>query len=484
MQRKFVSNLALLIFLNLLIKPFWIFGIDLSVQNTTGPASYGIYNALLSFSLLFITLLDLGITSYNNTLIAKHNQLLSKQFSGVLMLKILLAVIYMLVTLSIGLLIGYNAYQMSLLLVLGFNQVMLSFFVYLRSNLTALHLFRTESMLSVLDRALMILICGTLLWSGLFPRFRIEYFVYAQTVSYLLTCIITFSIVYQKLEYLKLRLYYIQFLLILKRSYPYALLGVLMMLYTRIDSVMIERMLPDGAEQSGIYAQGYRLLDAANMFAVLFSTLLLPMFAGMISRKEPVEKLASLGFSLLMIPAVTLACISFVFREEIIYTLYAVDHPDSPMIFGYLMLTFIPLCMLYIYGTLLTANGNLRLLNILSLCGLVLNVLLNIFLIPSYKALGATIATLITQGFIGVCLLWFSGRNFNFTSHRAQLLKLALFSVFMVVASWQLKEATGSWLINSALIISAAVIFSLATGVLDTAAMLRVVKSYRRNKPE
>ena len=66
MQKKFVTNLALLLFLNLLIKPFWILGIDRSVQNSVGAADYGMYFALFNFSFLLNIILDFGITNFNN----------------------------------------------------------------------------------------------------------------------------------------------------------------------------------------------------------------------------------------------------------------------------------------------------------------------------------------------------------------------------------------------------------------------------------
>ena len=50
MQRKFVTNLALVLALNLLIKPFWILGIDRAVQNAVGTEQYGFYYAIFNFS--------------------------------------------------------------------------------------------------------------------------------------------------------------------------------------------------------------------------------------------------------------------------------------------------------------------------------------------------------------------------------------------------------------------------------------------------
>ncbi|NCU33261.1 MAG: polysaccharide biosynthesis protein, partial [Candidatus Moranbacteria bacterium] len=164
MRKKFLSNLLLLLFLNLLIKPFWILGIDRSVQNLVGAEDYGFYYVLFNFSFLFNILLDFGITNFNNRNIAQHNQLLNKHFSGIVIIKFLLAAVYTIITFSVGLIIGFSTKQLGLLGFLCFNQFLLSFILYLRSNISGLLLFRTESLLSVRDKTLMIMICGALIW--------------------------------------------------------------------------------------------------------------------------------------------------------------------------------------------------------------------------------------------------------------------------------------------------------------------------------
>ncbi len=299
MHRKFITNLFFLLFLNLLIKPFWIFGIDRAVQNSTGAAEYGLYSSLLSFTFLLNILLDLGITNYNNRNIAQHSQLLQKHFSGIIQLRIILTVAYCIISMCIGWALDYDSRQLSLLLILLINQVFASFILYLRSNIAGLQLFKTESIISVLDRTLMIIFCSILLWTNVAgSHFKIEWFAWAQTLAYGITAAITFTIVARKAGFSKLVWNWHFFLVILKQSYPYALLILLMSFYYRIDAVMIERLLPDGAFQAGIYAQAFRLLDAANMFANLISVLLLPMFASMIRQKQSPEELVSLSFSL------------------------------------------------------------------------------------------------------------------------------------------------------------------------------------------
>ncbi|MCK5028735.1 MAG: oligosaccharide flippase family protein [Bacteroidales bacterium] len=435
MKRTFFTNLSLLLLLNLLIKPFWIFGIDRTVQNIVGAEEYGLYFSLFNFSLLMNMLLDLGITNYNNRNIAQNQQLLSKSLSNIIGLRLLLALLYAVITIIAGFFIGYEWRQFHLLLFLILNQFIASFVLYLRSNLSGLHYFKTDSIISVLDRALMIIICGVLLWGGVTKTdFKIEWFVYAQSVAYILTMFITLVLVYTKAELLRLNFDKTYFIALLKKSYPYALLSLLMVFYYRIDSVMLERMLLDGKLQAGIYAQGFRILDAAAMFAFLFAVLLLPIFSRMIKHKEPVNQLTLFSFLLLIVPVVGVTFASFFYRAELIDLLYHHHVEISSSIFGILILCFIGIAFGYIFGTLLTANGNLKQLNILAAGGVVINIILNLILIPKYFALGSAIASLITQSIAAIAQVIIAKRIFKFHINIKRISILAIFvvSVFVI----------------------------------------------------
>ena len=61
------------------------------------------------------------------------------------------------------------------------------------------------------------------------------------------------------------------------------------------------------------------------------------------------------------------------------------------------MFGFVGISSVYVSGTLLAANGSLKILNIIAVLGVLLNVALNYILIPQYQALGATWATISTQ---------------------------------------------------------------------------------------
>lgn len=443
MQRTFVTNLILVIGLNLLVKPFWVLGMDRYVQiviSHENPQTYGYYYVLFNFSFLFNILLDLGITTFNNKNISQHQYLLNKHLSSILVLRMMLAVLFCIVTMTMGLIIGYTADMLKMLLVLIFNQALISFTLYLRSNLSGLHLFRTDSIISVTDRLIMIVICGFLLFmhNSYGIPFDIRWYIYAQTAGYLITAIITLFIVIDKAQLKKLTWRFSFFLMILRKSYPYAVLVLLMTFYNRIDTVMLERILPDGAVQAGIYASAYRFLDASNMIAFLFSGLLLPMFASMLKKKESVEKMVHLSFCLLVVPAFIVSICSFFYSHDLMGFLYrkTTFGEESASVFRILMFDFIPISSTYIFGTLLTANGNLKQLNLMATTGMLINITLNLVLIPLFKVQGSAVASLITQVLTASAQVIMVKYIFRFRINYKFLFSVAVFIVLVIGSFW------------------------------------------------
>lgn len=479
LKRKFILNLALVIFLNLLIKPFWIFGIDRTVQNVVGAEQYGFYFSLFSFSMLFNILLDLGITNFNNKNIAQNSHLLSKHLSNVVVIKFLLAIVYTIVSLIAAYFMGYHWQQMNLLFVLIFNQFLISFVLYLRSNLSGLQLFKTDSFISVLDRLLMILICSVLLWGNITDEpFKISWFVYAQTAAYLATMLVTFAAVLMKAKFLKLHFDLKFFIIFLKQSYPFAILILLMSFYNRIDSVLLERMLPDGKEQAGIYAQAFRMLDAANMFAYLFAALLLPMFARMIKLKQDVSQLTKLSYLLLIIPSIILSVSCFIFRHEIMNTMYDSHVEASARIFAVLMFGFVAISTTYIFGTLLTSNGNLKYLNIMASVGMVLNIILNLILIPRYQAYGSAMASLITQAFTALTQVLIAKKVFSFKTDYSSIIRLGFFvTLLFFIGIYVVPYFNQQWLISLVIFGTIGISLSFALKLFNVRELYNIVKN-------
>jgi len=336
----------------------------------------------------------------------------------------------------------------------------------------------------------MIIICGVLLWGNVTKQaFRMEWFIFAQTASYILTALFALFIVIKKAKFNRLKWNRPFFFMIIKQSFPFAILVLLMAFYNRIDSVMIERLLPDktGNQQAGLYASAYRLLDAVNMIAYLFSVILLPMFARMIKFKTDVEKLARLSFTLLFILTVTVSLGSFFYRTEIMtmlypqrlqeaFQLYTSRIQETSTIFGILMGGFIPIATTYIFGTLLTANGNLKQLNIVAASGMVLNLSLNFILIPHFMAIGSAYASLTTQLITALIQVFLVIKIFKFKLNIPYLIRLAIFVVAVIIFNILSRKLGFDWKINFLLMGIFTVLTAALTKLLNIRAFIAILR--------
>ena len=491
MQKKFLKNLGLLLFLNLMVKPMWILGVDRQVQNVVGTQEYGLYFTIINFSFLFYIFLDLGITNFNNRNIAQNNQLLNKHLAGISMLKLVLGVLYAIIIFGIGFLWGYKGRELYLLAWVGFNQFILSFILYIRSNLSGLLLFKTDSFISVLDRMLMILICGFLLWFNFFEGlFTIEWFVYSQTAAYLITLIVAIVAVINKSGKLKFNWNLPFFLLIAKRSAPFALLVLIMSFYNRLDPVLIERILPNplGKEQAGVYAQAFRLLDAGQNFALLFAVLLLPLFSKMISIRESVEKMVKLSFSIIISGSLIIAITSQFFATDLMQLMYGINTGEteqhymlrisqSATILKLLMVSFIAISTNYIFGTLLTANHNLKQLNLIALGGLVINITLNLILIPYLYSIGSAYASLATQSITAILQFLLVFKIFKFKINYKIFVNLVFLILALITIGYLLTQVINlRWELSFILMLISGLCVSIVLKLLNVKEFISIIK--------
>ncbi|MBR6131548.1 MAG: oligosaccharide flippase family protein [Bacteroidales bacterium] len=478
-QKDFIFNICLLLFLNLLVKPFWLLGVEVGVQNQVGAADYGLYFAVFNFTYVFYMLLDMGICNYNNRTIARNNLLLDKYLSSIIVLRLILCLVYFAVIYTVALVIGYRGIQLKLLFWIGLNQFLNATMLYLRSNVSALLMFKTDSCLSVLDRLLAILFCGMLLWGHITDKpFQIEWFVYCQTAAYLLSIAVALAIVLKKSKLRKLTWNKKLSLLILKKSLPFALLTLLMAFYNRIDSVMIERLLPVdiATTEAGIYASAFRLLDALVMIAYLFSVILLPLFSKMIKDKENIQPIVRTSFSFLYAFAIGATVVLVCYREPILAWLYEDHVEQSASVFALLIPCIIPIAFTYVFGTLLTANGSLKKLNITAMAGIVVNILINIILIPRYQARGAAVASLCTQSVVSLLQFFIAVRELRVPLRSMPWLPCLFFTALIVAATLLSRQYLHLEVLYTLLILVAAtLLFGLLTRLIDIRALRETI---------
>jgi len=384
-----------------------------TVQNRLGEEVYGSYFVVFNFSLLFTIIMDMGMNSMITREVAsgKHPVMLWKAGFPV---KLLLSAAYAVFTILVGLSQGL---PITILLLVVLNQMLLQWILMFRAYLQGAGKGRTDAWFSVLDRVIAILLCLALIRGSRFSgREGLMWFALCQTAGYAVALVFIAWKVHREL----LRNAYVveggnlPIGAVLRGSLGFALLALLMAGFTRVDALMLQMLMKDGSFQAGVYARGFRLLDAGLIFPVLMSTLLLPAFTAKAFQRKELSQLAETGTMVMLLVALPAAALGFFYAGPLMGLL----NPDATSaqgisVLAWLMLAYLPMSMVYVFGTLLTALKKLRLLIMLACCSLALNMLLNLVLIPRFGALGTAWSAAATQSFFCLSCIWFSRGELN-----------------------------------------------------------------------
>lgn len=431
MQKLFLKGLGITLLLNLLVKPATIFLVDIKMQNELGSAAYGVFQTMLSFTFLFSMFLDMGMTNFMTRMIAQHPHMIYKYSNRLFTFRLILVLVYVLWTVSLFFVLQFPLEWLWVLSALIMHQISIITVNYVRAYTGGLLKFELDAVLSVVERSVYFLLGGILLYTTLVEPISLGWFVFAFVSSSGVSLLVATVIYLKIVAFPKLQWDSDFFKAIFRQSYPYAILVILMMLTSRLDAVFIEKLHPDGTNQVSYYTQSFRLLDACWMFAVLFGSILLPVFSRLLKENASTTGIMTTALNLLTSGGILMIAFTIGIKENIFDLLYKEANYYSYNAWIFHSMTFIPMCFTVVFGTLLTANGSMRILNQIALLSLVVVCVLNLVLVPFFGAIGAAIASFAAQTTLGVLQYFVVRYRMKHTLAKNTWLKLAVLSLVM-----------------------------------------------------
>jgi O-antigen/teichoic acid export membrane protein len=179
-------------------------------------------------------------------------------------------------------------------------------------------------------------------------------------------------------------------------SWPLIFSSLVIMIYMRIDQIMIKAML--GEREVGLYSAAVRLSEVWYFIPVIIATSLFPSIvnAKKISDKLYYTRLQRL-YSLLIWLAIAIALPMTFFSEWLMTLMYGEAYRAA----GQVLMIHIWAGVFVFMGVgsskWYISEGLQKYLTINTVAGAILNIVLNVFLIPKYGIYGAALATVMSQ---------------------------------------------------------------------------------------
>ncbi|MDQ3143157.1 MAG: oligosaccharide flippase family protein [Bacteroidota bacterium] len=478
MKRTLILNLSILLIVNLVIKPIYLFGIDRNVQLQLGTENYGIYFHLLNFTLILQVINDFGLQNFTVRHLSQNRAVFGEYFQKIGFIKLIFSFIYILAVILIFNLASYDSNLFIFTLHLTFNQIIISGISYFRSTLAGIGDYKSDSILSGLDRSLLIIMLGAVLLN---PEWRsslsISMFIGFQTISLLISFGIAYAILKIKNIHFSFHVYsWAEIRPILLFCFPFTLIYLFNILYQKIDNILIEKLLTNGHYENGVYAASMRLFEAGSMVSLSFGSLLLGMFAYLTIKKSELKALFELSVTILLIISLMLSASVSFYSDEVNQLLYYKNDPYWNNILMFTMIAFLPASINYIFGAYFQGiNKEVFLLKLYGFAAII-NIGINLILIPMFQILGAALANLITQFFLLSTQLILVHRDLRLSS--VQLINWLLITVIFVLVFGIFKYFVSfHYMINIALSIFCGVILLLVFRLVPVAEILQFMKN-------
>ncbi|UOQ67718.1 oligosaccharide flippase family protein [Hymenobacter volaticus] len=299
-------------------------------------------------------------------------------------------------------------YPLTLLALTTIGMMVAQYTQFLRGVLQAHQRFNTDALLSVLEKVLLLGLVLALIPIGI----TLNNYVVARSIAIGFTFVVLYALIKRLYGRVKMQMRWDQARTVLRASLPLALITLVYGLNERIDMLMLERMV--SAKEVSYYAAAYRWGDTVMMYLWTLLPLFFAKFAYATDRPDEQRDVLWFGQRVVTVPML-LICAFVLFRGEVLFWQFkhstVVEISRMVLCLKILFGSVVVHAFFAIYSTLLTSTNHERAVSWLVVASTVLNVVLNLLLLPSLGAVAGAINTLVCAVFVSAGYVWLVQRR-------------------------------------------------------------------------
>lgn len=367
------------------------------VARYLGPEQFGLFSYVLAFTAIFGGIAKLGLDNIMVRELVNHPEKRVNYIGTGFWLKILGAFLVIGIMTAIVPFTSNDPTTNTFIFIIVAGLIFQSFEVvefYLQSQVLA----KIVSLCKVIQLALSSMAKIYLVLS----EAELIYFVVITSLD-VLSLAISYSVAYKLLKY---PAFFKHFDLniakqLLKDSWPLIFSAIVTMIYLRIDQIMIKEIL--GEYEVGIYSAAKRISEAFYFVPMLICASLFPAILNAKKQSEELYKKRLQALYTFMVWTAIAIALSITFLADwIVALLFGRAYIDAAQVLIIHVWASIFVFLIVASGKWLIIENLQKLSFWRAFSGSVLNILLNVILIPNYGVNGAAVATLISYSFAGL----------------------------------------------------------------------------------
>jgi O-antigen/teichoic acid export membrane protein len=218
---------------------------------------------------------------------------------------------------------------------------------------------------------------------------------------------------------------------------PLSLATIFALIHFRVDTILLS--IINGDIAVGLYSASYRVLEMLNFIPIIFTTAIFPVLSQLhVSSKESLDYSYQVSFKFILIVALPISASIALLAPQIILLIYSTGYQPSILILQILIWSIPALFLSYLFGTTLTSINQQKLLFRAIIISTVLNIVMNLILLPYYSYLGAAVTTLISESVLCIIYYYFISKHLEPINFRAILPKPVIATIIICLIIYYL----------------------------------------------
>jgi len=389
--QRIAKNTAVLLAATIISKVLGFFYV-MYIARYLGAEGFGILSFALAFTGIFGVFTDLGLRSLTVREVARDKSLAKKYLNNISVMKtILVTITFALIVIVINLL-GYPEQTIKVVYLISLSVIFNSFTGMFYSIFRAFEKMEYQSLGQILSSVLMLV--GALF--AISQRFSVIGFASLYFMISVVALVYSFVISIWKFVKPKMKVDWSFWWPTIKEALPFGLTGAFITIYLWIDSVMLSLM--KGDEVVGWYNAAYRLILVLLFIPSAFNSAVFPIMSRFyVSSKNSLKFMFEKHFKYMLIIGFPVGIGITLLADRIVLLIFGAEY--IPSVIALQILTW---AIVFIFArtaferVLESANKQIIVTKVFGGCAL-LNIILNLMLIPKYSYIGAAVATLITD---------------------------------------------------------------------------------------
>ena len=389
--QKIVKNTTVLL-ISQVLSFLLAFFYTIYYANYLGAAGFGILSAAIALAGILTIFTDLGLSALTVREVARDKDLARKYMGNTTIIKLIFSAITFLATFIIVQLFVQDQQSAIVLYIITIAFILNVISGTFSAVFQAYEEMEYQSVATVLNSILMF----AAVYIAIFYNANIMAFAMIYLIINFIILLFNVIICLWKFVVPKFEVDFQFWKALIMEAYPLAIASIFALIAFKIDTIMLAFISGDVA--TGLYSAAYKLLEALMFIPSVYATALLPVFSKFhVSSQDSLQFSYYKSFKYLSMLGIPIAVGTTLLADQIITFIYRNGFTEATIILQILIWAIPIIFVSYVLGASITSiNRQHETVRISFLC-MLLNVGLNLLLIPTYGYLGAAIVTVITE---------------------------------------------------------------------------------------